>query len=86
MLSRLLHATGGGDKPEYALYAMIKVLEAMAVDEGGHGYQSHGTAGSQMVVITDAPSKQTELTEDVIRLANVAGVYIHLFLSQSDCQ
>ena len=77
-----LNATGGGDKPEYALYAMIKVLEAMAVDEGGHGYPLM-TAGSQMVVITDAPSKQTELTEDVIRLANVAGVYIHLFLSES---
>ena len=59
---------------------MKKTLEAKEVDD--HGYEYYFMAnGSQMVVITDAPSKQTELTDEVISLANAAGVCIHFFLS-----
>ena len=79
-----LTASGGGDGPEYALYAMKKTLEAKEVDDDGNEYDLM-VNGSQMVVITDAPSKQTEeLTEEVIRLANAAGVCIHFFLAQTD--
>ena len=70
--------------PEYALYAMKKTLEAKEVDDDSYEYDLMGE-GSQMVVITDAPSKQTdELTEEVIRLTNAAGVCIHFFLAQTD--
>ena len=78
--TQALKAIGGGDAPECALYAMKNVLEEKKVDDDGNEYYLMAE-GSQMVVITDAPSKQTELTDEVIRLANAAGVCIHFFLS-----
>ena len=41
------------------------------------------TPGSQMVVITDAPSKQPELASRVITEANALEVCIHFFLSEN---
>ncbi len=37
--------------------------------------------GSQMVVLTDAPSKQPELKDDVIQYASSEGVCIHFFVN-----
>ena len=65
-----LHADGGGDDPEYALDAMVKALQ--------HTFM---TVGSQMVVITDHRSKNTELEKYVITLANDKQVCIHFFIS-----
>ena len=48
-----LTAFGGGDIPEYALYAMKKTLEAKEVVDDGYEYNLMGE-GSQMFVITDA--------------------------------
>lgn len=70
-----LRADGGGDGPEYALYAMDKGLN---VTEGGIDIIGKG---SQMVVITDAPSKQPMLKSQVIRNANDKGVCIHFFVA-----
>ena len=72
-----LRASGGGDRPEYALRAM---LEGLRANDGGFDFVS---PGSQMVVITDAPSKQPELKDEVVEEANIRGVCIHFFLSES---
>ena len=41
-------------------------------------------SGSQMVVLTDAPSKQPELKDDVIRYATGEGVCIHFFVNHPE--
>ena len=41
-------------------------------------------SGSQMVVLTDAPSKQPELKDDVIRYASGEGVCIHFFVNHPE--
>ena len=40
--------------------------------------------GSQMVVLTDAPSKQPELEDEVVKLAKQLEVCIHFFIEQSN--
>ncbi len=70
-----LKAIGGHDAPEYSLYAMLKGLRA---NIKGNDYVY---PGSQMVVITDATSKQPELKQEVIDEANSRSVCIHFFLS-----
>ena len=72
-----LTASGGGDFAEYALRAM---LEGLRANDDGFDILS---PGSQMVVITDARSKQPELKDEVIEEANTRGVCIHFFLSGS---
>lgn len=76
-----LPATGGGDLPEYSLYGMKEALETTGEDE--YGEYDLMVSGSQMIVITDAPSKQPELADQVIKLANAAEVCIHFFLSDN---
>ena len=41
------------------------------------------TAGSQMVVLTDAPSQRTGITDTVISEANMRGVCIHIFVARA---
>ena len=72
-----LRANGGGDRPEYALYAMLEGLQAQ--DDGIDVVYS----GSQMIVITDAISKQPHLKSKVISEANDREVCIHFFVSGS---
>ena len=69
-----LQATGGGDFPEYALYAMLQGLrfqDIYSIDLM--------TARSQMIVLTDATSKQEGLVNDVINDAINRNVCIHIF-------
>ena len=68
----------GGDGPEYALYAMLKGLQKQ--DDKGRNIVDNG---SQMVVITDARSKQPDLKSEVISEANNREVCIHFFVSNS---
>ena len=68
--------SSGGDLPEYALYAMKKALTA--VDDDDYTLM---ISGSQMVVLTDAISKQPELKDDVIRYATGEGICIHFFVN-----
>ena len=66
----------GGDCPEYALDAILQTL--IATDrEGFHLMQP----GSQIIVLTDAPSKNISLKEQVIELSNIFGVRVHFFLA-----
>ena len=71
--------SAGGDGPEYALYAMKKALTARHHD----GYTLM-ISGSQMVVLTDASSKQPELKDDVIRYALGEGICIHFFVNHPE--
>lgn len=73
-----LHAFGGGDEPEYALYAMQQGLRAVSKESFELMVE-----GSQMVVLTDAPSKQKELVKDVIYEAVRRKVCIHFFTSDN---
>jgi hypothetical protein len=66
----------GGDGPEYALYAMKKVLTAK--DDYDFSLM---VSGSQMVVLTDAPSKQPELKDDITHYAVLQKVCIHFFVN-----
>ena len=71
-----LNANGGGDGPEYALHAMLEGL--LAQDDEGFSVVN---SGSQMIVITDAISKQPDLKSNVTFEANYLGVCIHFFVS-----
>ena len=71
--------SSGGDRPEYALFAMKKALEAK--DDDGVTLM---VEGSQMVVLTDAPSKQHELTDTVIGYALRQSVCIHFFVNHPE--
>ena len=74
-----LSANGGGDTPEFALDGMLQGLQATQVINGVT--TDLMTAGSQMIVLTDAPSLRPEITDTVISEANTRGVCIHFFIS-----
>ena len=71
----VIQASGGGDGPEYALYAM---LEALKLKDGRYPLM---VDGSQIMVLTDAPTKQPELEPGVIKIATEQRVCIHFFTS-----
>ena len=71
--------SNGGDRPEYALYAMKKALKAR-----DHYGDTLMISGSQMVVLTDASSKQPELKDVVIEYATGEGVCIHFFVNHPE--
>ena len=71
---------GGGDIPEYALYAMLQGFREINPVLNKHALQ----AGSQMIVITDASSKQPELENNVITTAQARRVCIHFFTAEHD--
>lgn len=77
-----LSANGGGDSPEFALNGMLQGLQATQVINGVT--IDLMTAGSQMIVLTDARSLRPEITDTVIAEANMRGVCIHFFISSSD--
>ncbi len=71
-----LKASGGFDEPEYSLDAIHKTLNFLDPD----GLTAM-TRGSQMIVITDATSKNPNLVPNIIRIADDIGVCIHFFIS-----
>jgi len=71
-----LRAHGGGDCAEYALDAILQTLDAHDDILG-----PLMTPGSQIIVLTDAPSKNTAIQGNVTRLARDLGVCIHFFLA-----
>ena len=77
-----LTASGGGDRPEYALDAMLKALKYQVFDDNGNPGDAM-IPGSQIVVITDAPSKNPNITDEVINVANTKEVCIHFFVEGS---
>lgn len=66
----------GGDSAEYALDAINLTLQA--TDEYGVQVME---PGSQIIVLTDAPSKNTDIEKLVIEKANDLRVCIHFFLA-----
>ncbi len=74
-----LYADGGGDGPEYSLDAMLKGLQFQYVDDYGTVLDVM-VEGSQMIVLTDAPSKNLAIESKVIEVANDLGVCIHCFV------
>ncbi len=80
-----LFADGGGDCPEYALNAVLHTLnttDPRSTSRKGDKYIM--VPGSQIVVLTDAGSKNPELVDKVIEEAESRGVCIH-FLYPPDC-
>ena len=78
-----LTAYGGGDGPEYALDGMLRALEYEDTDPIYDSPFPVMIEGSQVVVITDAPTKNQGIEDDVIDFANEIGVCIHFFVSNS---
>ena len=70
-----LRATGGGDCAEYALDGILQTLQA--TDDGFDLM----VPGSQIIVLTDAPSKNTAIETSVIDLATEQSVCVHFFLA-----
>ena len=68
----------GGDCPEYALDAILQTLSAKSRED------THlMIPGSQIIVLTDAPSKNASLEkqEKVIKISNSLEVCVHFFLA-----
>lgn len=74
-----LTAYGGGDHPEYALGAMLEALEYSFRDEYNETFVPM-SYNSEMIVITDATSKEETLEMDVIEKAQEQDVSIHFIL------
>ena len=75
-----IQANGGGDYPEYAYSAMLAALNYSFTDEYGCEFVPMHQ-NSELIVITDATSKQEDLNQTVIDRANEQGVSIHFILS-----
>ena len=74
--SESMTATGGGDCPERQLDALLETLKVRDPD----GYEAM-VPGSEIVLLTDAPSHATELEHQVIEEAIASKVCISFFLS-----
>ena len=74
--------SSGGDCPEYALDAILQTL--IAKDREGNDLMQ---PGSQIIVLTDAPSKNPSLEKQVIKISNGLQVCVHFFLvlETADC-
>ena len=76
-----LQAAGGGDTPEYALDGMLAGLRVTAENDMSEIVRIM-TPGSQMIVLTDAPTKNEPLEADIIKEANDRGVCIHFLIAR----
>ena len=63
---------------------MLAALNANAINTESKKVVQLMRAGSQMVVLTDAPSKNLQLEETVIEEANQRGVCVHFFIANSE--
>ena len=77
-----LYAHAGGDCPEYALPA---ILETLRTDDPLFPGEPVMTYGSQIVVLTDAGTKNPELEAEIISEAQTRGVCIHFIFSPGCC-
>lgn len=76
-LENAFQRKSGGDCPEYCYDGILEALNAK-----DYGFPLM-FPGSQLIVITDAPSKGLPTASDIIRFANEAEVCIHFFLGES---
>jgi hypothetical protein len=76
-LENIFQKKSGGDCPEYSYDG---ILEALKVEDFGLPVMMEG---SQLMVITDAPSKGSHSVNDIISRATAAQVCIHFFLGES---
>ena len=81
---RSLRASGGGDLAEYANRGMLEALDYTIIEDGWPF--SPMQKDSQLIVITDAPSKEPELKNTIINKANEQGVSINFVLSRLNDQ
>ena len=65
-----LHAHGGGDCPELGMTGIINALRL-------------SFPGGQLIVLTDAASKDSNRTNEVIQLAQMLGVSVHFVYSHT---
>ena len=76
-----LYAHDGGDIPERQLRALLATL--MVEHDEGFGPYSVMIPGSEIVLLTDAPSHDPELEDDVITKAKAQNVCISFYLSEA---
>ena len=76
-----LEASGGGDLPEYATDGMLAGLRVTAENDKSEKINIM-TRGSQMIVLTDAPTKNEQLEAEIIGEANQRGVCIHFLIAR----
>ena len=74
-LDNAFRPNSGGDCPEFCYDGIIEAFNYVY-----DGYSVMAVEGSQVIVITDAPSKGNYTSDDVINLANENDVCIHFFL------
>ena len=77
--TKSMHAHSGGDPNERQLRALLATL--MVEHDEGFGSYSVMIPGSEIVLLTDAPSHDPELEDDVIAKANKSGICISFYLS-----
>ena len=77
--TNFLYAHDGGDTPERQLQALLATL--MVQHDDGFGPYSVMIPGSEIVLLTDAPSHDPELENNVITKANIQNVCINFYLS-----
>lgn len=77
-LENAFQSKSGGDCPEFCYDGIIEALNT----EDNYGYPVM-VQGSQLMVITDAPSKGIKRAFDVIHQASNAEVCIHFFLGEN---
>ncbi len=73
----------GGDIHEYALDAMLDALEFTVKEKEDEDYYKLLWSGTQMIVLTDAPSKNKDLKRNIIKMAENS-ICIHFFVSYHD--
>lgn len=76
-LENAFQKKSGGDCPEYCYDG---ILEALGTEDYGYPVM---VEGSQLIVITDAPSKGLHRASDIINHANAAQVCVHFFLGEN---
>ena len=80
---KALEPHGGGDLPEYALDGMLAGLLATALDTNAIEIPIM-TPGSQMIVLTDAETKNESLEVEVINEANNRNVCVHFLIANNN--
>ena len=78
-----LQPIGGGDTPEYALDGMLAGLRATAQNKNSMEIPIM-TPGSQMIVLTDAETKNVNLEAEVIKEANDREVCVHFLIANNN--
>lgn len=79
-----LSANGGGDYPEYSLRAMLDALNYSFDDQYDEEPFQPMSHGSEMIVLTDATSKEEELERTVIEKAKEQEVSINFIRSNDN--